>query len=55
MFKAEVVRKIFKVLSTVKLYWLEVREWKEEKRERDEEARVFFTNVTMQVACFFSY
>ena len=43
--RAQVFWKIFKVLSTVKFCWLEVGEWKEGEKERDEEARVLFMHM----------
>ena len=43
--RVQVFWKIFKVLSAVKFCWLEVGEWKEGEKERDEEARVLFMNM----------
>ena len=51
--KVQVFWKIFKVLSTIKFYWFGVGEWKEGEMESEEEARVLFTNMIMQVALFF--
>ena len=51
--KVQAFCKIFKVLSTLKFYWLRVGEWKEGEMESEEEARVLFTNMIMQVALFF--
>ena len=45
--KVQVFWKIFKVLSSLKFYWLEVGEWKEGEMESEEEVRVLFTNMIM--------
>ena len=45
MFKGSDILEIFKVLSTLKFYWLEVGKWKEGEMGSEEEARVFFMNM----------
>ena len=45
MFKGSDILEIFKVLSTLKFYWLEVGTWKEGEIGSEEEARVFFMNM----------
>ena len=53
--KVQVFWKIFKVLSTVKFYGLETVERKGGEREREEEAKVLFMIMIMQVACFLGF
>ena len=53
--KVKVFWKVFKVLSTLKFYQLEMGKWKEGEIESEETASVLFTNMIMEVALFFAY
>ena len=41
---------MFNVLSAGKFYWLEVEQWKEGSRGREEDHRVLFVNMIIPVA-----